>query len=122
VIEWVTAAEILEQLHVTLPAPEDVTWAELCAGAVNAGVAVRLADAPLITPLEPAHYGDPPAPVYIELRWAALTAGTEAYKRREAVFGLTGYVDMQGAAIRVARDYLEGIAPIIARYATVGIA
>ena len=60
----------------------------------------------------------PPA----ELAGRALGAGVERYKRREATFGLTGYVDLQGAAIRVARDYLEAIAPIIARYATVGIA
>jgi hypothetical protein len=38
------------------------------------------------------------------------------------VYGLTGYVDLEGAAIRVARDYLEGVAPIIARYASIGIA
>ena len=64
--------------------------------------------------------GDAPLPA--ELRWAALGAGVESYKRREVTFGLTGYIDLQGAAIRVARDYLEAIAPLIARYATVGIA
>jgi len=57
-----------------------------------------------------------------ELVWCASMAGVEAYKRREAVFGLTGYVDLAGAAIRVARDYLEAQAPIIARYATLGLA
>ena len=49
-------------------------------------------------------------------------AGVEAYKRREAVFGITGYVDLQGAAIRVARDYLEAQRPILDRYATPGLA
>ena len=121
-ISWVTGAEILEALRVTVPSPENVTWSDLCADAVNAGIAVRLADAPLMTPIEPAAYGELPPPVYAELRWAARTAGVEAYKRQEAIFGITGYVDLQGAAIRVARDYLDGIAPIVARYATVGIA
>jgi hypothetical protein len=113
-VEWVTGALILEQLRVTVPAPEDVTWSDLCAGAVNAGIASRLADAAFVSP--------PPPELYAELSWAALTAGTEAYKRREATFGLTGFVDWQGAAVRVSRDYLDSVAPIIARYATVGIA
>jgi hypothetical protein len=120
-IEWTTGAEILSQLHNVTPATEDVQWADLCAGAVNAGIAFRLADAELIVGVEPLEYGTP-APLYVELRFAAITAGCEAYKRREAVFGLTGYVDLQGAAIRVSRDYLEAVAPILARYATVGIA
>ncbi len=113
-IEWVAGAEILEQLHVTAPAAEDVTWADLCAGAVNGGIGHRLADAALISPVVP--------PLYDELRFAALVAGVEAYKRREAAFGLTGYMDLQGAAVRVARDYLAGVEPIISRYATFGIA
>jgi hypothetical protein len=43
-------------------------------------------------------------------------AGGEAYKRREAPFGVTGYNDMEGNAIRLARDYLEGVKPVIDRY------
>jgi hypothetical protein len=113
-VDWLTGTEILEQLRVTVPSPEDRTWADVCAAAVNAGISSRLADAALVNP--------PPPELYAELRWAALTAGTEAYKRREAIFGLTGFVDMAGAAVRVSRDYLESVAPIIARYATVGLA
>jgi hypothetical protein len=113
-LELVSGTQILEQLRVTVPLPEDRTWADVCAGAVNAGISARLADAPLVNP--------PPPELYAELSWAALTAGTEAYKRREAIFGLTGFVDMAGAAVRVSRDYLDSVAPIIARYATVGLA
>jgi hypothetical protein len=89
--------------------PSDRTWSELCAAAISAGFDLRLADA--------FPTGDEP-----ELRAAALTAGVEIYKRREATFGLTQYVDLQGAAIRIARDYLEAVAPILDRYATRGIA
>lgn len=113
--QWITGAAILDALGVATPGTQDSAWADACAAAVNAGIDQRLAGVPMV---------DPPLPVdaYPELTWAATIAGAEAYKRREAVYGLTGYVDLEGAAIRVARDYLEGIAPIIARYATVGIA
>jgi hypothetical protein len=109
---WVTAADILAAVGVTSPSAADTAWAEACAAAVNAGVDRRLAGLEL--PPDPAT-----AP---ELTYAATVAGAEAYKRREAVYGLTGYVDLEGAAIRVARDYLEGVAPIVARYASIGIA
>lgn len=109
-MEWVTGAAILEHLGNTAPTPSDSSWADACAAAVSAGIDLRLDGMLILEPLPG------------ELTWAARVAGAEAYKRREATFGLTGYVDLQGAAIRVARDYLESIAPIIARYATVGIA
>jgi hypothetical protein len=51
-----------------------------------------------------------------ELKVAARIAGTEAFKRKEAAFGLTGYADLQGAAIRVSRDYLQAVYPQIDRY------
>lgn len=110
---WVTADEILEHAGAyrdpSAATPSDRTWAELCAAAVDGGFGVRLADAVV----------DPETP---ELRLAARGAGVEAYKRREATFGITGYVDLQGAAIRIARDYLEAVAPILDRYATRGLA
>ncbi len=112
---WVTAEAILVQSGAytdpSAATPADLDWAELCAAAVNEGLDERLRGVVFI---------DPPLPG--ELVYAALGAGVEAYKRREAAFGLTGYVDLQGAAVRIARDYLEGVAPLIARYATVGIA
>lgn len=114
-MEWTTGSELLTHLGVRSPSSEDSEWAELCAGAVNAGIDHRLADAAMLNP--------PPDPaLYSELRFAARIAGAEAYKRREAAFGVTGYTDLQGIAIRVARDYLDSIAPIVARYATYGFA
>lgn len=119
---WVSGDAILTAVGIALPADaESTAWAEACALAVSAGIDARLAGVPYATPpIEPPPPLDPEA--YPELTFAATVAGAEAYKRREAVYGLTGYVDLEGAAIRVARDYLEGVAPIIARYATVGIA
>lgn len=109
-----TGPEILAQLGVRTPGAEDSTWADLCAAAVNAGIAHRLSDAELVSSTDRA--------LYAELHYAATIAGTEAYKRREAAFGVTGYTDLQGIAIRVSRDYLESVGPILARYATYGIA
>jgi hypothetical protein len=114
VTEWVTAAAILTRSGApAAPSPDDSEWAELCAAAVNAGIDDVLEDALA----EGSVAGTEP-----ELLWLASSAGVEAYKRREAVFGITGYVDLQGAAIRVARDYLEASRPILNRYATPGLA
>lgn len=96
--------------------PADREWAEACAGAVSAGFDRKMEGSVWVDPLI---Y---PAELPPELTAAARLAGVESFKRREAVFGVTGYVDLQGAAIRVSRDWLEAVAPIIARYATVGIA
>jgi hypothetical protein len=118
---WVTADEILVGSGAVASDPataseSDSEWAQACASAVSAGFDARLEGAVFASPpIEPPEL--PP-----ELRLVARIAGIEAYKRREATFGITGYVDLQGAAIRVARDYLEAAAPVIARYATVGIA
>jgi hypothetical protein len=109
-IEWVSADEIRAQVGNLPPDPGDA-WAMACADAVNAGIDRRLEGVEVLA------REDLP-----EVLWSARTAGAEAYKRREAVYGLTGYVDLQGAAIRVARDYLEAIGPQLARYATRGIA
>lgn len=113
---WVTGSAILAQAGVPSPSPDDIQWSDMCAFAVSAGIDARLEGTLWITPpIEPAEL---PA----EIVWLALSSGVEAYKRREATFGITGYVDLQGAAIRVARDYLEATAPILERYTTRGLA
>jgi len=97
-----TGADILGFVGVKVPSASEIQWADMCAGAVLHGISTRLNGA---------------VPVfYEELNTAALLAGTECYKRKEAMFGLTGYADIEGAAIRVARDYLNGIAPLIDRH------
>jgi hypothetical protein len=108
-VEWITAAKILERAGAgASPSPSDEEWAAIAAAAVNAGYDKALEGA-TVTGAEP------------ELLASASFAGVETYKRREATFGLTGYVDLQGAAIRIARDYLEAQRPILARYATFGL-
>lgn len=97
-----TGAQVLSFVGVKTPTADDTTWANAVAAAVLAGITARL-------------NGAVPT-AWEELNVAALLAGAEAFKRREAAFGLTGYADMEGNAIRVARDYLEGMKPIIDRY------
>lgn len=101
---FTTAAQVLAYVGVKTPDELEAAWAEACAAAVNDGVTVRLNGAPTTLPLPS------------ELTLAATMAGGEAYKRREAPFGITGFSDLQGEAIRIARDYLEGIKPTIDRY------
>jgi hypothetical protein len=126
VTAWVTGAAILVQSGAYTDAdaatPSDTAWAAQCASAISEGFDARLRGAWGDDGLDPPAPLPPPTPLPAELATAALNAGVELYKRREAPFGPTGYVDIQGAAIRLARDYLEAVAPIIARYATVGIA
>lgn len=109
--DWVTGAEILAHQGISAPTPDESDWADVCSAAINAGIDKRLTGLAVTDRDELA-----------ELVAAARGAGVETYKRREAPFGLTGYVDLQGAAIRIARDPLEAIAPIIGRYASLGFA
>ena len=99
---FVTGAQILAFVGVDTPAAQDTQWADAVAAAVDSGITIRLNGATVVDDSE--------------LTAVALLAGAEAYKRREATFGLTGYADLEGNAIRVARDYLAGIAPMIDRY------
>jgi hypothetical protein len=106
VSEWTTGAAILAQAGVAAPGPADTAWADTCAAAVNAGLDARLVGIPI---------DDAELPP--ELTRGALVAGVEAYTQREG-----SLVDRQDATRRIVGDYLETIAPIVARYATVGIA
>lgn len=102
----VTGAQILTFVGAKTPTAEDTEWADMVASAVVSGMTVRLNGAVIVSP----------SPAEDELNAALLIGGAEGYKRREATFGLTGYADLEGAAIRVARDYLEGVRPLIDRY------
>ena len=104
----VTGSDILTHVGVKVPTPEQTLWAQTVADAVNAGIETYLNGAAALPPIGPL--------MAAELKFAALTAGAEGFKRQEAVFGLTGYADMEGNAIRVARDYLEGVKPLLQRY------
>jgi hypothetical protein len=105
---WVDGAAILAHVGNATPTQTDASWADACASAVTDGINRRLRAA-----------ADPlPDGALAELTAAALVGGTEAYKRRKAPFGITGYVDLQGSAIRVSRDWLDSIDPMIRRYAS----
>lgn len=121
--QWIDGDAVLAAVGIAPGAADadSAAWAAACAAAVSDGIDLRLRGVLYVSPPIDPPVGLDPAD-YPELTFAATVAGAEAYKRREAVYGLTGYVDLEGAAIRVARDYLDGVAPIIARYATIGIA
>jgi hypothetical protein len=108
---YVTAAQVLAAAGVTSPTGDETTWATACAAAVNSGIETKLQGAVIVNP----------SAAYDELTLAAQLAGAEAYKRKEAAFGITGYADLNNAAIRVARDYLDGVKPLIARHSIPGI-
>jgi hypothetical protein len=101
-----TGAEILAFVGNQTPSQFDIDWADIVAAAINSGIATRLNGAVYVEP----------SLAFYELKAAAMIAGAEGYKRREATFGLTGYGDLEGNAIRVAKDYLEGVKNIIDRY------
>lgn len=107
---YVTGSQILAFAGVDAPDAAEIEWAGACAAAVQQGIEHRLNGAVIVDP----------SGAFDELKVAARIAGGEAFKRKEATFGVTGYADLQGAAIRVAKDYLEGVRPIINRYAIAG--
>lgn len=104
-MEWVTGEEVLAFVGIEAPTPGETTWATAVAVAVSSGIDTRLNGGAV-----PA--GAPEA----EVRVAATLAASEAFRRRTAPFGVTGYADLAGVAIRVARDYLEGVKPLVDRY------
>lgn len=107
---YVTAAQVLAFVGVDTPSGAETEWATACADAVESAIVERLGGAVIADP----------SGALDELSLAARIAAGEAYKRKEATFGVTGYADLQGAAIRVARDYVDGVYPLVNRYRIVG--
>jgi hypothetical protein len=103
---YVTGAQILTFVGAGTGTAEEQEWSGACAAAVQAAFDKRLTGVTI----------SDPSPAFDELTAAARLAGAEAYKRKEATFGVTGYADLQNAAIRVAKDYIEGVRPIINRH------
>jgi hypothetical protein len=64
--------------------------------------------------------GDADVPSKV-LNRAYLEAGSELYHRRSAPNGIAQFQTFDGAAIRVARDPLIGVYPILQRYLGMGI-
>lgn len=101
-----TGAHILAFVGNTNPAQADSDWADAVAAAVLSGVTSRLNGAVIASP----------SGAEDEINVAMTLAGAEAYKRKEATFAQAGYADLEGNAIKVTRDYLAGMAPLIDRY------
>jgi hypothetical protein len=101
-----TGTQILAFVGKSAPTTADTEWADMVAAAILSGLTTRLNGAVILDA----------SPAESELNVAMLLAGAEGFKRKEATFGLTGYADMEGNAIRVARDYLSGMQPLIDRY------
>ena len=102
---FVTAAEVLAHVGIKSPQQSEIDWATAVAAAVDSAVDTRLNGAVIVDP----------SGAYDELHLAALVASGEAYKRREAPFGSTGFSDMEEAT-RLAKDYLAPVGPMIDRY------
>lgn len=108
---YVTGAQVLAFVGIEgTPSAEDTEWSDACAAAVEAAIISRLGGAVIADP----------SPALDELSVAARLAAAEAFKRKEATFGVTGYSDLQGAAIRVARDYMDGVYPLVNRWRIIG--
>jgi hypothetical protein len=106
VTSWTTGAAILEFRGIVAPSTFETNWANACAVAVNAGIDRKLNGALV----------DGTSPGFGELTAAAQLAGGECFSRRSTPFGVTNYADLTGVAIRVARDYLDSIGPLVARW------
>ena len=102
----VTGAQILAFVGVKTPTTDDTTWANAVATAVTAAMLSRLNGAVIASPSDAEN----------ELNVALLLAGAEAYKRKEATFGSTGYADLEGNAVALSRDYIDAVAPLIDRW------
>lgn len=107
---YVTGAQVLAFAGIDSPTADETEWADACAAAVESAITSRLNGAVIVDP----------SPALDELTVAARLAAAEAFKRKEATFGVTGFSDLQGAAIRVARDYMDGVKPLVDRYRIVG--
>jgi len=114
-VEWVTAAQVLTLVGVGPPgtAPQ-AERAGLVAAAVNLGIA-RVLDRP-DPDTDPAVWA-----ADAELRAAAATAATYAYRRFDTAFDSVGYADMNGQAVKVARDALAYVMPQLERWRRVGV-
>lgn len=103
-----TGAQVLAFVGNTTaqPGDEDTVWADKVAKALVSGLTYRLNGATIAAA----------SGAEDELNVALLIGGAEAYKRREAAFGSAGYADLDGNAIKFARDYLDSVRPLINRY------
>lgn len=110
---------VLAHVGIAAPSATETARSLEVAAAANAAISVVL-DWPDGTGLD--SEGDPiaarvaTADELAELEEIARLVAAEDWARRSAPFGVTGYSDATGAAIRVARDPIESVRPRLARY------
>lgn len=105
--EYVTAEQVLTHAGVdaggVTPTPDDVTWSEDVAAAINAELVAALDGLEPLTADETAR-----------LHRAALDDGAAAYARRRAPHGILS-VGPDGQAVRLGADILIACKPILRR-------
>jgi hypothetical protein len=90
------------------------TWIIECAAAANAAVLHYLGreyESGVGPPVDPPLPTLPP-----EVETATLTAGADMYHRRQAPLGISSALDLAGVPLRVTRDWLGGVTPMLDRY------
>lgn len=112
---WTSGDAITDALGIASPDELATAWAAACAAAVSAAIDTLLADDHELAGI------DPDGEEWAEITRAATVAGVYAYKQRDAPLGVSTFSDLEGAAIRLARDYIDAIRPILDRYARPGI-
>jgi hypothetical protein len=103
--EWVTPAQGLGFVRIVTPTQGETDWANTLAPAINSAI-----DEYLGAGFEVSY------PPQIEISAAALRSFGYAWKYREAPFGEAQWLDEQGGSVKLARDWIDPIKPILARY------
>jgi len=99
-----TTASGLAFVRVTNPSQGESDWASMLSVAINTAISAYLGDVALASP------------AWAEIDAAAHRAFGYAWKYREAPFGEAQWLDEQGGAVRLARDWIEPIKPILNRW------
>ena len=104
IVPWVTPASGLNFVRITTPNPGESDWADMLAPAINAAIWKYLGNW-VRTDIADA-----------EIRAAAHRAFGYGWKYREAPFGEAQWLDEQGGAVRLAKDWIDPIKPILDRW------
>lgn len=105
---YVTGAAILAQAGVAAPSTEQSDWADLCAAAIEAVIAERMADVTIT------------AGITAQLERAALLDGIAAYTERTAPHGILS-VGPDGDVARLGRGMVRALEPVFLAKAGPGI-
>jgi len=91
-------------VRISSPNQGEQDWADMLAPAINSAVVAYLGDVILDVDAQ------------VEVDAASHRAFGYGWKYREAPFGEAQWLDEQGGAVRLARDWIEPIKPILDRW------